>query len=348
MDLKKIEVVVEWKPPRNVTKVRSFLGLAGYYRRFVKGFSMTATPMMRLLQKNVKYVWSEKCQRSFDKLKAFLTEASVLTQPTCSKEYVIFSDASLNGLGCVLMQKGKVVVYVSRQLKSHEKNYPKHDLELAAIVFALKIWKHYLYGEKCFIYTDHKILKYLPSQRELNLRQCRWMELIKDYDCMIDYHPGKANVVVDALSRKTVQTLQALNAQLSLTDDGTIVAKLIVRPEMLNRVLEAQKRDEKIYAIVNQIENDKETEFTVNENGVLYFKDRVCVPNGNDLRKAILEEAHNGSFSMYQDLKMSFWWSRMKRDVSEFVTKCLVCQRVKAEHQVPSGLLQPIRIPEWK
>ena len=163
VDPKKIEVVVEWKPPRNVTEVRSFLGLAGYYRRFVKGFSMTAAPMTRLLQKNVKYEWSEKCQRSFDKLKAFLTEAPVLTQPTCGREYVIFSDASLNGLGCVLMQEGKVVAYASRQLKPHEKNYPTHDLELAAIVFVLKIWRHYLYGEKCFIYTDHKSLKYLPS-----------------------------------------------------------------------------------------------------------------------------------------------------------------------------------------
>ena len=177
----------------------------------------------------------------------------------------------------------------------------------------------------------------------------------KDYDCVIDYHPGKANVVADALSRKTMQTLQALNDHLSLIDDGIVVTELIARPSLLNRVLEAQKKDEKIYAVINQIGNVKETEFTVNENGVLYYKDRVCVPDCNDLRKSILEEAHSGSFAihpgstkMYRDLKMSFWWSGMKRDISEFVTKCLVCQRVKAEHQVPSGLLQPTRIPEWK
>ena len=142
------------------------------------------------------------------------------------------------------------------------------------------------------------------------------MELIKDYDYVIDYHPGKANVVADALSRKSMQTLRALNAHLSLSDDG------IARPNMLNRVLEAQKKDEKIFAIVSQIRNGKEIEFEVKEDGVLYYKDWVCVPDDNDLRKAILEETHSGSFSihpgstkMYQDLKVSFWWSGMKREV---------------------------------
>ena len=181
------------------------------------------------------------------------------------------------------------------------------------------------------------------------------MKLIKDFDCVIDYHPRKASVVADALSRKTMQTLRTLNAHLSLTDDGIVVTELIARPSFLNRVLEAQKKDEKIDVIVSQIGNGKEIEFTVNEDGVLYYKDRVCVPDDNDLRKDILEEAHSGSFAihpdstkMYQDLKMLFWWSGMKRDISEFVTKCFVCQRVKAENQVPSGLLQSIRIPEWK
>ena len=194
---------------------------------------------------------------------------------------------------CVLMQEGKVVAYASRRLKLHEKNYPTHNLELVVIVFALKIWRHYLYGEKCFIYTDHKSLNYLPSQRELNLRQRRWMELIKDYDCVIDYHPGKDNVVVDALSRKSIQTLRELNAPFSLSDDGTIVAELITKPNLLNRMLEAQKSDEKISAIVSQNREGKETEFSMNEDGFLYYRDQVCVPNDDELKKSILEEAHS-------------------------------------------------------
>ena len=170
VDPVKIEAIVNWKPPRNVTEVRSFLGLAGYYRRFVQGFSVIASSLTRLLRKGVKFEWDDKCQSSFERLKEILIEAPVLIQPTSGRDYTVYSDASRIGLGCILMQDGKVVAYASRQLKSHEKNYPTHDLELAAVVFALKIWRHYLYGEKCRIFTDHKSLKYLLTQKDLNLR----------------------------------------------------------------------------------------------------------------------------------------------------------------------------------
>ena len=131
----------------------------------------------------------------------------MLTRPTPSREYAMYSDASRLGLGCVLMQDGKVAAYASRQLKLHEQNYSTHDLELATVVFALKIWQHYLYGEKCRIFTNHKSVKYMLTQKELNLRQRRWLELFKDYDCIVDYHLRKANVVADALSRKTISAL---------------------------------------------------------------------------------------------------------------------------------------------
>ena len=139
VDPAKIEAMVNWKPPRSVTEVRSFLGLAGYYRRSVKRFSVIASPLTKLLRKGVKFEWSDKCQNSFEQLKEMLVEAPVLTQPTSGKEYTLYSDALGIGLGCVLMQDGKVVAYASRQLKPHEQNYPTHDLELAAVVFALKI-----------------------------------------------------------------------------------------------------------------------------------------------------------------------------------------------------------------
>ena len=147
LDLVKIEAVMNWKPPRNVTEVRSFLGLAGYYRRFVQGFSVIASSLIRLLNKGVKFEWDDKCQSSFERLKEILVEAPVLIKPTWGRDYTMCSDASRIGLGCILMQDGKVVAYASRQLKPHEQNYPTHDLELAIVVFALKIWRH-VYMEK--------------------------------------------------------------------------------------------------------------------------------------------------------------------------------------------------------
>ncbi|KAL4023009.1 hypothetical protein IC575_016756 [Cucumis melo] len=203
VDPQKVEAIVNWERPISATKVRSFLGLAGYYRRFIEDFSRLALSLTALTRKNVKFEWSDKCEQSFQELKKRLVTALILALPVTGKDYVIYCDASMLGLGCVLMQDGNVIAYASRQLKEHECNYPTHDLELAAVVLALKIWRHYLFGEKCHIFTDHESLKYIFDQKELNLRQRRWLELIKDYNCTIEYHPGKANVVADALSRKS-------------------------------------------------------------------------------------------------------------------------------------------------
>ena len=171
-----------------------------------------------------------------------LVEAPVLTQPTSEKEYTLYSDASGIGLGCVLMQDGKVVAYASRQLKPHEQNYPTHDLELAAVVFALKIWRHYLYGEKCRIYTYQKTLKYLLTHKELNLRQWRWLKLFKDYDYIIDYHLGKTNVVADALSRKTMAAMSLQHSEWRLADDGAILVQLKAQAMLKQMIINAQKK----------------------------------------------------------------------------------------------------------
>ncbi|GJZ12388.1 putative reverse transcriptase domain-containing protein [Tanacetum coccineum] len=194
------------------------LGLAGYYRRFIEGFSKIAKPMTKLTQKKIKFEWGDKQEAAFQLLKQKLCSAPILALPEGSEDFIAYCDASKKGLGAVLMQREKVISYASRQLKIHEKNYTTHDLELGAVVFALKIWRHYLYGTKCTVFTDHKSLQHILDQKELNMRQRRWLELLSDYDCDIRYHPGKANVVADALSRKEREPPLRVRALVMLLD----------------------------------------------------------------------------------------------------------------------------------
>jgi RNase H-like domain found in reverse transcriptase/Reverse transcriptase (RNA-dependent DNA polymerase) len=161
VDPEKVRAVMEWSQPKNVSEIRSFLGMAGYYRRFVSGFSQLARPLTTLLHKNVKFEWGEKQERSFQELKDRLVSAPILAMPDSNQDFDVYTDASRSGLGAVLMQDKYVIAYGSRQLRPHEQNYPTHDLELAAVIFALKLWRHYLYGAKCKIFTDHKSLKYI-------------------------------------------------------------------------------------------------------------------------------------------------------------------------------------------
>ena len=243
-----------------------------------------------------------------------------------------------------------------------------HDLELTAVILVLKLWRQYLYGEKCKVYTDHKSLKYIFTQKELNMRQRRWLELIKDYDLEILYHPRKANVVANALSRRRnygiaallseqksiLEELRRLDVEVLTENVQTKLASLQLQPSLLERIKEAQKDDPKRVTLLKTIECSEKTELQVDEQGVIRFWTRLWVP-GSVLRKEVLSEAHlstysvhPGSTKMYKDLKKSFWWNKMKRDVASYVAKCLVCQHVKIEHQCPGGELQPLPVPEWK
>jgi hypothetical protein len=161
VDSKKVAVILDWKAPQDVWGIKSFIRMVGYCRCFIEGFSKIARPMTALLAKKVEFKWTPACQESFETLKKKLTTTPVLILLDVHKPFSLYCDASYTGLGCVLMQEGRVVAYSSRQLKIHEKNYPTHDLELAAVVHALKTWRHYLYEQKCDIYTDHKSLKYI-------------------------------------------------------------------------------------------------------------------------------------------------------------------------------------------
>jgi hypothetical protein len=289
VDPSKVKDILEWKPPTTVHQVRSFLGLAGYYRKFIPDFSKIVKPITSLLKNDTKFNWSSRCNEAFEQLKVLLTTAPVLAQPDIENPFDVYCDASGSGLGFVLMQEGRVIAYASRQLRRHEEHHPIHDLELAVVVHALKIWRHYLLGNNCHIYTDHKSLKYIFTQLELNMRQRRWLELIKDYDLEIHYHPGKANVVADALSRKaschclTVKTsditlcqeMEKLN--LGMIQHGTLT-QLRLESVLLQKNIDAQRNDKGMKHIHEKIEADKANCFRKDDQGILWFNDRIVVP----------------------------------------------------------------------
>ncbi|GJY53766.1 putative reverse transcriptase domain-containing protein [Tanacetum coccineum] len=275
VDPSKIEVVKELKALETSSEVRSFLGLAGYYCRFIENFSKIANSLTILTQKCKDFDW---------------------------------------GLGCVLMQRGKVIAYASRQLKIHENNYTTHDLELGAIVFVLKIWRHYLYGIK---------------------------SLFSDYDCEIRYHPGKANVVADALSRKERVKPKRVRSM-----------NMILQSSIKDRILTAQNEavDESA-----GLQKGLDEMIKLRNDGASYYLDRIWVPLKGDVRTLIMDEAHKSKYSvhlgadkMYYDLRYRYWWPGMKNDIAEYVSRCLTCLKVKAENQRPSGLLQQPEIPIWK
>ncbi|XP_073019601.1 uncharacterized protein [Primulina eburnea] len=258
-----------------------------------------------LTRKDNPFLWNDKCEKSFCKLKAMLTSAPVLALPEGTEGFVVYTDASKEGFGCVLMQNDKVIAYASRKLKNHELNYPTHDLELGAIVFALAKWRHYLYG--------------------------------------------KANVVADALSKKVSMAclgMKEVREWVHIHSRGHLVV-LRIEPEFHTRIKKNQELDQE----VSKLRTD--SNFVTNSQGILCYHDRICVPSS--MKKEIMEKSHNsrisihpGGSKMYQEIKKHFWWKGMKRDIADFISQCLSCQMIKAEHQRRAGLLQPLPIPEWK
>jgi hypothetical protein len=245
------------------------------------------------------------------------------------------------------MQDGQVVTYSSRQLRKHEEKYTTHDLELAAIVHALKIWRHYIIGKRCEVYSDHKSLKYIFTRPDL--RQRRWLELIKDYDLGINYHPGRASVVVDTLSRRshvnmlaTRELLPEFCKEFEKLNLGWVSSTKVVTMEVHSTleqdIQKGQHEDAKIQEIKEQIKEEKALGFSVDEQGTLQYKKLLCVPDVKEIRELNLRKAHDSTYSihpgstkMYHDLKSRYWWYGMKRVVAEYVALCDNCQRVKAE-----------------
>ncbi|GJX68864.1 reverse transcriptase domain-containing protein [Tanacetum coccineum] len=292
VDPSKIEAVNNWKAHITPSEIQSFLGLAGYYRRFIMNFSKISKPLTSLAHKNQKYEWGMEQEEAFQTLKDNLCNTLILSLPDESEYFVVYCDASNHRLRCVLMQRGKVIAYASRQLKIHEKNYTIHDLELGAVVFALKTWKHYLYEKKS---------------------------------------EGESETKTSASNVETIQ--------LSVKD------KIIATQGEVPKVENAPA--EMLCGLDQQIGKM--------EDGGMYFMNRIWVPLASEVRKMILDEAHatrysihSGADKMYHDMRDMYWRSGMKRDITTYVSKCLTCLKVKAEHQRPLGLLQHPKIPEWK
>ncbi|GJW57875.1 putative reverse transcriptase domain-containing protein [Tanacetum coccineum] len=273
--------------------------------------------ILELLKKEELYANSlngDKAEAAFQLIKQKLYSAPILALPEGSVDFVVYCDASHKGLSDVLMKREKVIAYASRQLKIHEKNYTTHDLELGSVVFALKFWRHYLYRTKCTVFTDHKSLQHILDQKELNMRQRRWLELLSDYDCEIRYQSGKANVVADALSSQIeAQKLENLKKE----DVGGMIRKDIPKEKL-----------------------------EPHADGTLCLNGRSWLPCYGNLRIVIMHESHKSKYSihpgsdkMYQDMKKLYWWPNMKADIATYVSKCLTCAKVKAEHQRSSGLL---------
>jgi hypothetical protein len=250
--------------------------------------------MTELLKKEIKFHWNDKCEEAFDILRKLLTTAPVLAQPDSTKPFDVYCDASGTGLGCVLMQNNRVIAYASRALRNHEQNYPTHDLELAAVIHAHKIWRHHLMGAKCNIYTDHKSLKYIFTQADLNMRQRRWLELIKDYDLEVYYHSGKANVVADALSQKAHchclsveifgETLcyQIRNLNLEIIPQGSLNL-ISIESTLQDRIIISQLHDEGIKIIKQKLSQGeaKYRCFHMDHQGILWFDNRIVVPKNH-------------------------------------------------------------------
>eukprot|EP00253_Pinus_taeda_P026215 PITA_26215 len=345
VDPEKIRTIMEWPIPKDVADIRSFMGLAGYYRRFVESFSRIAYTITSLQKKGKVFKWTAECQQSFDRLKHLLTTAPILSIADPNKDYVVCTDASKEGVGGVLMQEGKVIAYESRKLKEQERKYSAYDLELAAVIHALKMWRHYLLGRKFLLLTDHHSLTNYFSQPTLNARQGRWADFLNGFDFEIKHLKGKENQVADALSRK-VQCLCELS-----------VSKW--RNSLFEQIKSVANQDYEYQQLKQQVQQSVKERlqqgYTLDNAGMMYFNKKLYVPDSVDLKNLILDEFHTSHYTghpgyqkMVTALRKEYFWPRMKKQVAEYLAKCLECQQIKAEHQHPAGLLQPLLIPEWK
>ena len=333
VDQSKIESIQNWPTPMNVSQVRSFHGLAGFYRRFVKDFSTIAAPLNDLTKKGVPFVWGTAQDIAFDTLKRLLTSAPLLALPDFSKQFEVECDASGIGIGGVLMQEGRPIAYFSEKLTGARLNYSIYDKELYALVRVLEVWQHYLWPKEFIIHSDHEALKYLKAQSNLHRRLAKWVEFIESFPYIINYKKGKENVVVDALSRKNM-----------------LLTNLDVKIPGLEAICALYATDHdfaepyRLCALRNAWDK-----YHIHD-GYLFRANKLCIPESS-LRLFLVQESHAGGlmghFGREKTLLMladHFYWPKMRRDVYRFVSRCITCHKSKSKLK-PHGLYTPLSAP---
>ncbi|CAH9095580.1 unnamed protein product [Cuscuta europaea] len=336
MDMGKIRAIVEWEAPTKVTELRSFLGLINYYRRFIEGYSKRAAPLTDLLKKGKTWEWSDLCQEAFDDLKAAVSQEPVLALPDFDKPFEVQIDASDFAIGGVLMQERHPIAFESRKLNETERRYTVQEKEMTAVVHCLRVWRHYLLGAKFIIKTDNVATSYFQTQKKLSPKQARWQDFLAEFDYTLEYKPGKANVVADALSRK---------AELAAISQA--------EGDLIGRIKEGLERDPMAKELMKLAKEGKTQRFW-EEDGLLYTKGRrLYVPKWENLRRDLVKECHDTKWVGHPGQKRTlalvetaYFWPQMRDTVELYVKTCLVCQQDKVENRQPAGLLEPLPIPE--
>jgi hypothetical protein len=355
-DPKKIAAMVDWPIPKSLKALRGFLGLTGYYRKFIKGYGQIASPLTSLLKKDA-FLWSDKAKKAFEELKVAVSQPPVLALPDFSKTFVIECDASGFGMGAVLMQDGRPLAYYSQALKGKNLFLSTYEKELLALVLSVKKWRPYLFATIFTIKTDQQSLKHILEQRVGTPMQQKWIFKLLGYHFVVEYKQGKENKVADALSRKEDTDLKTEvekeTAYLQAQTRGHLCAISFPSPTWLDDLRASYKEDEELKSLVSRLQASGEGEghYTLNQ-GLLLYKDRFCIGKESGMKIKVLALIHDsplGGHSSYlkslHRAKKDWFWHSMKKDIKAYIRGCDTCQRLKHETSKPAGLLQPLAIP---